>query len=210
MIESLLDLVLHLDRHLDQVIQHYGTATLVILFVVIFAETGLVITPFLPGDSLLFAAGTLAARGLLDLAALLVLLSLAAVLGHTANYWIGAVAGARLAARGRLVRRDHLERAHRFYERYGGITIVISRFVPIVRTFAPFVAGIARMPYRRFLFFNVAGGLSWVGLFVLGGYLFGNLPFVRANFTLVIAAVIVISVLPIVVEAIRHRRARRS
>lgn len=209
MIEVGLDVLLHLDQYLDQFIQQYGAATLVILSAVIFAETGLVVAPFLPGDSLLFAAGTLAARGSLDLPAVLVLLSAAAVVGNLVNYWIGSTIGTRLTGRTRLVRREHIDRAHRFFERYGGMTIVISRFLPILRTVAPFVAGISRMPYRRFLLFNVAGGVSWVVLFVLGGYVFGNLPFVRRNFALVIAAVIVVSLLPALIEVVRHRIPRR-
>jgi membrane-associated protein len=208
MIEGFLEFLLHLDQHLDQLTQHYGTLTFAILFAVIFAETGLVVAPFLPGDSLLFAAGTLAARGSLDVTALVVLLALAAILGDTVNYWIGAAVGPRVFARtrSRLFNPEHLERTRRFYDRYGSITIVLARFLPIIRTFAPFMAGIARMQYGRFLLYNVLGGIVWVVLFVLGGYLFGNLPIVRRNFSLVIAAIIIISLLPAGLEALRRRR----
>jgi membrane-associated protein len=175
----------------------------------VFCETGLVVTPFLPGDSLLFAAGAFAARGSLDVRLLLVLLTLAAIAGDTVNYWIGDRLGKR-AFTGRLpfVKREHLERTERFYERHGGKTIILARFVPIIRTFAPFVAGVGTMRYSRFLAYNVIGGVVWVGLFVLAGFFFGNLPVVQRNFKLVILAIIAVSVLPIVVEWMRARRAR--
>jgi len=173
---------------------------------VIFLETGVVVTPFLPGDSLLFAAGALAARGSLDRVLLIVVLAAAAIAGDTVNYWIGNFVGPRVfRGRSRWLRKDYLDRTHRFYETYGGITIVLARFVPIFRTFVPFVAGIGRMTYWRFLIYNVAGGVVWVTLFVLGGYLFGNLPVVRRNFTLVMAAIILLSLIPAVVEVLRHR-----
>ncbi|HEY3174238.1 MAG TPA: DedA family protein [Candidatus Polarisedimenticolia bacterium] len=204
----LLDMLLHVDRYLDQIIRDYGTGTYLLLFVVVFCETGLVVTPFLPGDSLLFAVGAFAARGSLDLTTSLILLAAAGILGDTANYWIGARVGPAVFHRpdSRFFKREHLDRTHRFYEKYGSKTIVLARFVPIVRTFAPFVAGIGNMAYARFLAYNVIGGVAWVGLFVLGGYYFGNIEAVRRNFSLVILAIITLSVLPIVIELIRHRR----
>ncbi len=205
-LRDVLDFILHLDTHLDALLSAYGTLTYVVLFVVIFLETGVVVTPFLPGDSLLFAAGALAARGSLDRVLLIVVLAAAAIAGDTVNYWIGNFVGPRVfRGRSRWLRKDYLDRTHRFYETYGGITIVLARFVPIFRTFVPFVAGIGRMTYWRFLIYNVAGGVVWVTLFVLGGYLFGNLPVVRRNFTLVMAAIILLSLIPAVVEVLRHR-----
>lgn len=207
LIGALWDLVIHLDRHLSGVIQDYGTWTYLILFLIIFCETGLVVTPFLPGDSLLFAVGTFAAAGALDLGLALLLLSAAAVAGDTVNYAIGYRAGPQIFRKegARFLNREHLDRTRRFYERYGAKTIVIARFVPIVRTFAPFVAGIGRMRYARFLLYNVAGGVGWIAVLVLGGYAFGNVPAVRQNFTLVIFAIIALSVLPGVIELLRQR-----
>ena len=204
-----IDLVLHLDRHLHTVIQDYGVWTYLILFLIVFCETGLVVTPFLPGDSLLFAAGTFAAAGALDVRLVGLLLVVAAVVGDAVNYAVGAAVGPRVFRREnvRFLNRRHLERTHDFYERYGPVTIVVARFVPIVRTFAPFVAGIGRMTYVRFAAYNVTGALLWVGLLVGAGYLFGNIPVVRRNFSLVILAIIVVSVLPGVVELVRQRRA---
>ncbi len=212
LVGQLLDFVLHIDRHLDLLIQDYGVATYVVLFIIVFCETGLVVTPFLPGDSLLFAIGTFAARGSLDVAVALMVLAAAAVLGDTANYWIGAVIGPKVfhGETSRFLNKRHLERTHEFYERYGGKTIVIARFMPIIRTFAPFVAGIGKMTYPRFLTYNVVGGLAWVLLFVLGGFYFGNIPVVKRNFSLVIMAIVVISVLPGVIEALRQRAKARS
>jgi membrane-associated protein len=208
-IATLLDVVLHLDRHLSEIIQAYGVWTYGLLFLIIFCETGLVVTPFLPGDSLLFAVGTFAATGALDVGLTIVLLSAAAILGDSVNYAIGARVRFRLLERQRvpLINPDHLERTRRFYDRYGAKTIVIARFVPIVRTFAPFVAGIGQMTYLRFLAYNVAGGILWIASLVLAGYAFGNVPVVRRNFPLVIIAIIVVSVLPAVVEFLRQRRA---
>lgn len=211
MFQVLIDFVLRLDVHLDAALRQYGTLTYALMFGIIFIETGLVVTPFLPGDSLLFTAGALAARGALDPVLLIALLAAAAILGDTVNYWIGAIVGPRIfrAERSRWLRRDHLERTHRFYETYGGITVVLARFLPIFRTFVPFVAGIGRMTYRHFLMYNVVGGVVWVALLVGGGFYFGNLPVVRENFTLVILVIIVISVLPAGIEALRHSRAAR-
>ncbi|OHB76352.1 MAG: hypothetical protein A2W31_02315 [Planctomycetes bacterium RBG_16_64_10] len=204
LVHDILDLLLHLDRHLDVVIQDYGAWTYLILLLIIAFETGLVITPFLPGDSLLFAAGTFAARGSLDVHLLLVLLAGAAIAGDTANYWIGSVVGPRaFSGKYRWLNQRHLQKTHDFYERHGGKTIVLARFIPIFRTFAPFVAGIGAMNYPRFIIYNVVGGIAWVFLFLYGGYFFGGLEIVRRNFTLVILAIIVISVLPIIVEFAR-------
>ncbi len=210
LLAQLLDLALHLDRHLLALVETYGAWTYLILSAVVFLETGLVVTPFLPGDSLLFAAGAFAAVGVLELPWLLVLLTAAAILGDTVNYWIGYAVRRRLAERGRLpfVKPAHLERTHAFYEKYGAKTIILARFVPIVRTFAPFVAGVGTMSYGRFMSYNVVGGVAWVLVCSLGGYFFGNLPFVRENFSLVILAIIVVSLVPAVVEFLRARRAR--
>ncbi|MHB8971394.1 MAG: DedA family protein [Pirellulaceae bacterium] len=209
LLKLIVDLFLHLDKHLDVVIQDYGAGTYVILLVILFCETGLVITPFLPGDSLLFAAGTFAARGSLDVHLLFVLLAAAAIAGDTANYWIGATLGPHaFSGKYRLLNQRHLQRTHEFYERHGGKTIVLARFIPIIRTFAPFVAGIGAMNYSKFILYNVAGGIAWVAVFVYGGYFFGGLEVVRRNFTLVILAIILISVLPIVVEFCRSRWGR--
>lgn len=203
-----IDLFVHLDKYLDLILQDYGTWTYLILLVVVFCETGLVVTPFLPGDSLLFAAGTFAARGSLDITLLIVLLSAAAIAGDTVNYWLGAYVGPRaFTGQTRFLKKEHLERTHRFYERHGGKTIILARFIPIIRTFAPFVAGIGAMNYGRFIVYNVVGGIAWVVIFACGGYFFGGLPAVRENFTLVIVAIVLISVLPIVVEFVRGRLA---
>ena len=203
----LVDFILHIDTHLDAIIRSYGAWTYLILFLIIFCETGLVVTPFLPGDSLLFAAGAFAARGSLDPVTLSVLLIIAAITGDTVNYWIGNALAPRLAAgRLRFIKQAHLQRTHEFYERHGGKTIIIARFVPIVRTFAPFVAGVGAMHYTRFLAYNVVGGVVWVLLFVWAGFFFGNIPAVEHNFTLVIFAIIILSVLPALFEYVRHRR----
>jgi membrane-associated protein len=206
LLRRLADLFLHLDTHLSQVIAQYGTGTYLILFLIIFCETGLVVTPFLPGDSLLFAAGTFAALGALDLRVLVLLLVAAAVFGDTVNYWVGARIGPRaFSGSVPLLKLEHLERTRAFYMRHGGKTIIIARFVPIVRTFAPFVAGVGAMSYPRFITYNLVGAVLWVGLLVPAGYFFGNIPVVRENFTIVIFAIIGISVLPIVIEGIRQR-----
>jgi membrane-associated protein len=202
---SLIDFVLHIDVHLEALIRQYGTWTYAILFLIIFCETGLVVTPILPGDSLLFAAGTFAARGAFSPIVLFILLSIAAILGDTANYWIGRYLAPRMERGLPFVKHEYLERTHRFYEKHGGKTIVFARFMPIIRTFAPFVAGIGAMDYGRFLAFNVFGGVLWIGLFVFGGYYFGTIPAVEENFTLVILAIILLSVMPAVIEFIRSR-----
>jgi membrane-associated protein len=204
---DILNVFLHLDAHLQAVITAYGVWTYVILFAVIFLETGIIVTPFLPGDSLLFAAGAFAASGSLEVGWLFGLLFVAAVLGDTVNYRIGYAVGPRaFQGRSRFFKKEHLDRTHRFYERHGGKTIFLARFMPIIRTFAPFVAGIGRMSYSRFVFYNVFGGLTWTAVFIFGGYHFGNLPIVEENFTLVVLAIIVLSVLPPVIELLRSYR----
>ncbi len=211
-LKRFLDLILHLDKHLDTLVQNYGPWVYAILFLIVFCETGLVVTPFLPGDSLLFTVGAIAARGSLDVYLIAGLLTIAAILGDTVNYWVGKLVGQQLIARyPKLFRPEHLQRTHEFFERYGGKTIIIARFVPIVRTFAPFVAGIGKMTYGRFMTFNVGGGLLWILLLVPAGYFFGNVPIVKKNFTLVIFGIIFLSILPAITETIRERnRLRRE
>ena len=213
LISTIIDVFLHLDEHLSGVLQTYGVWTYLLLFLIIFLETGLVVTPFLPGDSLLFAAGTFASLGDLKVGWLLGLLSAAAVIGDTVNYWIGHYIGPRaFSGEIRFLKKEYLERTHEFYERHGGKTIILARFIPIIRTFAPFVAGIGAMTYGRFISYNVIGGLVWVFLFTFGGYFFGNIPFVQDNFSLVVLAIIFISILPGVYEFIkeRNRSARKA
>jgi len=208
-----MDLVLHLDKHLDSLVAQFGPWLYVIVFLIVFCETGLVVTPFLPGDSLLFALGALAARpDGLNVWVLVLTLCVAAILGDSVNYWIGHFLGDKLQRRfPRLIKPAHIKRTHEFYERYGGKTIVIARFVPIVRTFAPFVAGVGSMTSSRFTMFNVTGALLWVGLLVPAGYFFGNLEIVRENFSLVVLGIIFVSILPGVIEFIRERnRLRRN
>jgi len=210
LLAQFVDILLHLDRYLGVFLHDYGTWIYLLLFLVVFAETGLVVTPFLPGDSLLFVTGALAATGGLDVGTLCALLIVAAILGDTVNYWVGDWFGLRLFndPNARFLRREYLDRTHRFYERHGGKTIVIARFVPIIRTFAPFVAGVGEMRYRKFLMYNVLGALLWVLSFVFAGYYFGNLPFVKKNLTLVILVIIILSIMPGVIEYLRHRRER--
>lgn len=199
---ELIDFILHAEKHLVTFIQHYGVWIYALLFLIIFCETGLIVTPFLPGDSLLFAVGALAAQGLMDWRIVVPLLLVAAILGDTVNYSIGKWIGPRVFhfESSRFFKREHLLKAHAFYEKYGGRAIILARFVPIIRTFAPFVAGVGTMNYPKFLFYNVTGAILWVGLFVGGGHFFGNLPFVQRNMKLVILGIIVVSVLPIVWE----------
>lgn len=209
-IGEIIDFFLHLDAHLDQIIRDYGTWTYGILFLIIFMETGFVVTPFLPGDSLLFAAGTFAALGSLNVAFLFPLLFVAAILGDTINYWIGHAIGPRVFERDyRFLKREYLERTQRFYKKHGGKTIVLARFVPIIRTFAPFVAGVGTMNYGRFISFNLFGGFIWTAIFIFLGYFFGNIPFVKRNFELVIVAIILVSVLPMAIEFIRGRAQKK-
>jgi membrane-associated protein len=210
LITYFIDLFLHLDEHLSVIIQNYGTWTYAILFLIIFMETGLVVTPFLPGDSLLFAAGTFASPALgsaLNIWVLWGLLIVAAILGDTVNYWIGHFIGPKaFSGEVRFLKKEYLDKTHEFYERHGGKTIVLARFIPIIRTFAPFVAGVGAMNYGRFLTYNVVGGILWVTIFAWGGYFFGNLPFVQDNFTIVVLAIIFLSVLPAIIEAFRERK----
>lgn len=206
LVGTLVDLFLHLDEHLSVVIQNYGTWTYLFLFLIIFMETGLVVTPFLPGDSLIFAAGTFAGMGDLNAALLFFLLSLAAFLGDTVNYWIGHYVGPKaFSGNIRFLKKEYMDRTHAFYEKHGGKTIILARFVPIIRTFAPFVAGIGKMSYGHFISYNIIGGILWVAIFTFGGYFFGNLEFVQDNFSLVVIAIILISVLPAVVEVLKER-----
>ena len=206
-ITSFIDFFLHLDKKLSLVIASYGGWTYGLLFLIIFLETGVVVTPILPGDSLLFAAGAFAALGSFKIFWLWLLLAVAAILGDTANYWIGRFLGEKLiAGNSRFIKKEYLERGQKFYEKHGAKTIVLARFVPIVRTFAPFIAGVSRMNYGKFTSYNIFGGLLWVSLFVLGGYFFGNLPFVKNNFSLVVLAIIVLSVMPMAIDIIRSRR----
>lgn len=205
-LQTVIDIFLHLDKKLDVVIQGYGGWTYLILFLIIFAETGFVVTPFLPGDSLIFVAGTFAASGALDLKILFALLFVAAILGDTANYQIGHFFGPKVFSKDiRFLNRENLERTQHFYDKHGGKTIIMARFIPIIRTFAPFVAGVGTMSYWRFLLFNLFGALLWVGVVLCAGYFFGNLPIVRDNFTLVIFAIIGISIAPGVLGYLKQR-----
>lgn len=206
-----IDILLHLDKYLNVIIQNYGLGTYVILFLIIFVETGLVVVPFLPGDSLLFAAGAFAAIGSLDIKLLLFLLCLAAVLGDTVNYSIGRSIGHKIyeMENVKLIKKEHLLKARDFYEKYGAVTIIIARFIPIIRTFAPFVAGVGEMRYMKFISYNIIGGISWATLVTLVGFFFGNLPAVKHNFSLVIFAIIFISILPAVIGVMKEKLKNR-
>ena len=211
----ILDFFLHLDEHLQVIIQNYGVWTYLLIFLIIFCETGLVVTPFLPGDSLLFALGSFAATGSLKLSLLLILLSLAAILGNTVNYSIGCLLAPKILQRQKIkfIKQEYIDRTHQFYEKYGGKTIIITRFIPIIRTFAPFLAGVGTMSYLKFFSYNVIGGILWVLSFTLGGYFFGNLPIVKENFSLVILMIIILSILPAIIEIVKAKlesRGRRS
>jgi len=208
MIMYFVDFILHLDVHLVEIFHQYGTLTYAILFLIVFCETGLVVTPFLPGDSLLFAAGALAAGSALQIRILLVVLFIAPLLGDQVNYWLGRILGGKLpfSEDARFLKKQYLDKTHSYYEKFGGKTVIIARFVPIVRTFAPFVAGIGKMHYLKFISFSIAGALLWVGSFLLGGYYFGNIPVIKKNFTLTVMAIILISLLPGLIEYLRHRR----
>ena len=212
MLSNLLDFVLHLDKHLADLVSQYGAWSYGILCAIVFCETGLVVTPFLPGDSLLFAAGAIASTGALDPRLLSIALFAAVIAGDNTNYWIGRSLGPKVfqAESSRLLNRKYLDRTHAFYDKHGGKTIILARFLPIVRTFAPFVAGVGRMHYPRFLAFSLGGGAFWVGLFVAAGYFFGSIPIVKQNFSIVIMAIIGLSVLPAFVEYWKHRRASRA
>lgn len=207
MISRFLDIILHLDKYLNDIIQQFGTTTYAILFIIIFAETGLVFTPFLPGDSLLFAAGAFAAVGALNVWLLSILLFIAAVAGDSVNYWIGRAFGKKLSekADGRFIKKEYLDKTEAFYQKYGKKTIILARFVPIVRTFAPFVAGIGKMHYAEFFAYNVIGGFAWIFLLTFAGYYFGQIPIVKNNFTAVIMLIIFLSILPGIVEFVKHK-----
>jgi membrane-associated protein len=209
LIGNIIDFFLHLDKYLNLLIHQFGISTYVILFLVIFCETGLVVTPFLPGDSLLFAAGAFAGAGItLDVTTLFLALSIAAVAGNMVNYQVGLTMGPKVLRRDnvRFLKREYLDRTHRFYQKYGGRTLIIARFVPIIRTFAPFLAGVGKMTYLRFSAYNVVGSLAWTSSFIFGGYFFGNIPAVKQHFTFVIFGIIIVSLIPTVIEFIRHRR----
>jgi membrane-associated protein len=207
-VKQIIDFILHIDIHLAELILTYGIWTYAILFAIIFSETGLVIAPFLPGDSLLFAAGALAASSTLNSFWLFASLSVAAIVGNIVNYWIGYFLRPRILnqEKVRFLNKEYLDRTHKFYEKHGGRTIIIARFLPIIRTFAPFVAGVGFMSYGKFMVYNIFAGILWVGLFIYGGYYFGNLPMVKNNFSIVIGAIILISTLPAVIEFLRHRK----
>ena len=207
-----IDFILHVDVHLKELFEHYGVWVYAILFLIIFCETGLVVTPFLPGDSLLFIAGAVAAGGGMDPVLLGGLLMLAAVLGDSTNYIIGRTAGEKLFSNpnSKIFRRDYLTRTHEFYDRHGGKTVTLARFLPIIRTFAPFVAGVGRMSYPRFLGFSVLGSILWVGSLVTLGYFFGNIPFIKKNLTFLVLAIILISLLPMIIGFIRSRMSRTA
>lgn len=199
--------LIHLDKYLATIINQYGTWTYAMFFIVVFCETGLVFTPFLPGDSLLFAAGTFAAIGSLNVNFLAFILIIAAIAGDSVNYWIGKKFGLKILAKNNniFIKKEYIYKTHKFYERHGGKTIILARFVPIIRTFAPFVAGIGEMNYSRFLFFNVTGGIAWVFLFIYGGFFFGNIPIIKDNFSLVILLIILTSITPGIIEVVRHK-----
>jgi membrane-associated protein len=212
LLKQFIDLVLHLDQHLVELVNQYQSWTYGILALIIFCETGLVVTPILPGDSLLFAVGALASKGRLNVTLVVALLALAAIIGDSVNYWIGRTVGPRVFAseNSRWFNRSYLERTHAFYEKYGGKTLILARFMPIIRTFAPFVAGIGKMTYLRFLAYSVSGGILWISLLTYAGYFFGEIPIVKRNFSLVIVAVIAISLLPAVIEFLRARRGGKA
>jgi membrane-associated protein len=202
----LVDFILHLDVHLDELVANYGVWIYAILFLIIFCETGLVVMPLLPGDSLLFAAGAVAASGRLDVVLLCLLLIVAAILGNAVNYWVGRVAGVELQRRfPRLIKQQYLDKTHAYFERYGGKTVIIARFVPIVRTVAPFAAGVGQMSHLRYQFYNFTGSILWVLLLVPAGYYFANVPFVKENFSAVVIGIIILSILPAVIEFVRER-----
>ncbi len=205
-ITKTIDVILNLDKYVSIIIQHYGIFTYLILFVIIFLETGLVITPFLPGDSLLFVSGTFAAKSVINIYLLFLVLALAAILGDTLNYWIGNYFGEKIFKNNRFFKAEYLDKTKEFYNKHGKKTIVLARFIPIIRTFAPFVAGIGKMDYFKFLIFNIIGGISWVALFLFSGYFFGGIPFVQRNLAFIILIIIFISLIPPIVEFLKKRK----
>jgi membrane-associated protein len=212
LLTSFIDIVLHLDAHLLALVQEYGVWIYAILFAIIFAETGLVIAPFLPGDSLLFVIGALCGMGSLELQIAMPLLILAAFMGDNTNYWVGRLLGLRLLnhASQKLIKHEHLEKTHAFYAKHGGKTVIFARFLPIIRTFAPFVAGIGTMNYRLYLMYSIIGGVSWIGSLTLAGYFFGNIPFIKNNLTLMVLGIVFVSFIPAILEFIKHRRRQRA
>ena len=204
---TIINLILHLDQHLIWLTQNYGLWIYLIVFIIIFCETGLVIAPFLPGDSLLFTLGALAAVDSLNLKVLFVLLGIAAILGDTLNYWIGNLIGPRVIKKKKIpfLKEEYIEKTQRFYDKYGNKTIMLSRFIPIIRTVAPFMAGVGSMKYYQFILYNIIGGLAWVSLFLFGGYFFGNIPFVKENFSIVIIGIVIVSITPLLIEYIKHK-----
>lgn len=212
LLTGFIDIVLHLDAHLLALVQEYGMWIYAILFAIIFAETGLVIAPFLPGDSLLFVIGALCGMGSLELQIAMPLLILAAFMGDNTNYWVGRLLGLRLLnhASQKLIKHEHLEKTHAFYAKHGGKTVIFARFLPILRTFAPFVAGIGTMNYRQYVTFSIIGGVSWIGSLTLAGYFFGNIPVIKDNLTLMILVIIFVSFIPAILEFIKHRRRQRT
>ncbi len=207
-LHTMIDFILHLDKHLLDIVSTYGTMTYAILFLIVFAETGLVVTPFLPGDSLLFATGALAAIGSLNIFFVLALLAVAAILGDTVNYWIGHFFGQKIIDNPNIpfINQKHIDKTNEFYAKHGGKTIVLARFVPIVRTFAPFVAGVGKMNYKKFIEYNIIGGVIWVCAFTLAGFFFGNIPAVKENFTIAVFVIILISIVPMIFEVIKAKR----
>jgi membrane-associated protein len=205
-IMSIINFILHIDTHLVQLLATYGVATYAIIFGIIFIETGLVLTPFLPGDSLLFAAGAMSAIGSFNIWIILPLIIIAAIAGDNSNYWIGRFFGEKMIANPKIpIKKEYIEKTQIFFEKYGKKTIILARFVPIVRTFTPFVAGVGKMNYRTFLPYDIAGGIAWVSIFMLAGFFFGNIPSIKHNFSIVIIAIILISVIPMVVEIVKHK-----
>ena len=203
---TIIDFIIHLDKYLGLIFQNYGNLTYIIIFLIIFLETGFVLTPFLPGDSLIFVVGTLAAKGSLNIALLMVLLSFAAIAGDTVNYLVGNYFGERVFSKSRFFKQEYLERTKEFYKKHGRKTIILARFIPVIRTFAPFVAGIGKMRYKEFLTFNILGGISWVALFLLSGYFFGEIPIVKDNLALVILLIILASFIPPIFEFIKNKK----
>ncbi len=209
-IAKFIDIIIHLDKYVDIMLQNYGAFAYVILFAVIFAETGFVITPFLPGDSLIFIVGTLfSSQGIIEIFLLFFLLASAAILGDSFNYWIGKYTGKKLSSNSQLIKKEYMQRTRQFYKKHGGKTILLARFIPIIRTFAPFVAGIGKMDYLRFLAFNVVGGILWVGVFIFSGYYFGKIEFIKDNLSLFILLIIFFSFIPIIIEYVTNKKTMR-